>query len=209
MRRLTRALAVVGAVAIVLVIAGGIAGGVMLRDGFSARDRPLPGEARLARLLRTWSVPAAARKRTNPVKMTAAAMMDARAHFADHCAQCHGNDGGGRTEMGRGTYPQAPDLRTRDTQDMSDGEIYYWIENGVRLTAMPAWGEGGYDDTATWKLVAFIRQLPKLTAEGVAAMEFLNPRSPEEWRELQEESSFLNGGEAPKAAPRDHPHGGH
>ena len=35
-------------------------------------------------------------------------------------------------------------------------------------------------------------------------MELLNPRGPDEWRELQEETEFLNGkGSAP--APRGHP----
>lgn len=208
MTRWQRVLCIIGALTVFVVVVGGIAGCVMLRNGFSARNKTLPGEARLARILRSWSVPSAAKARGNPVKITPEAMMDARAHFADHCAQCHGNDGSGKTEMGRGSYPQAPDLRARATQDMSDGEIFYWIENGVRLTAMPSWGEAGHDDEATWKLVAFIRRLPSLTTEDVAAMQFLNPKSPEEWREQQDEDSFLNGGEAPKSTPQGHHHGG-
>src|SRR2546428_10175979 len=40
-------------------------------------------------------------------------------------------------------YPRAPDLRLRATQDLSDGELFYIIENGVRFTGMPAWGDGG------------------------------------------------------------------
>ncbi len=56
----------------------------------------------------------------------------------------------------------------------------------------------------SWKLVHFIRHLPRLTAEERAEMERLNPRSPEEWREFQDEEEFLRGGEP---APREQ--GGH
>ena len=72
-----------------------------------------------------------------------------RAHFADHCASCHGNDGRGNTEMGRNLYPKAPDMRQSGTQHLSDGELYWIIENGVRLTGMPAWGDGSGNDPDT------------------------------------------------------------
>lgn len=49
---------------------------------------------------------------------------------------------------------------------LHDGELYYTIKNGVRLSGMPAFGEPGDDDLASWKLVAFIRHLPSLTPIG-------------------------------------------
>jgi mono/diheme cytochrome c family protein len=64
----------------------------------------------------------------------------ARSHFADHCASCHGNDGSRKTEIGWNLYPKAPDMRLPETQNLTDGEIYYIIHNGIRLTRMPAWG---------------------------------------------------------------------
>ncbi len=42
--------------------------------------------------------------------------------------------------MGRNMYPPAPDMRLAETQQMTDGELFYIIQNGVRLTGMPAWG---------------------------------------------------------------------
>jgi hypothetical protein len=99
------------------------------------------------------------------------------AHFADHCASCHANDGGGATELGRNMFPRAPDMRLPDTQNLTDGEIYWVIANGIRLTGMPAWGPGGPDDADTWKLVHFIRRLKDLTAADPKAMKALNPRS--------------------------------
>ena len=46
---------------------------------------------------------------------------------------------------------------------MADGELYYTIKNGVRLSGMPAFGDPGDDDVDGWKLVTFIRHLPHLT----------------------------------------------
>ena len=73
---------------------------------------------------------------------TEEAIAEGRAHFADHCASCHANDGSGDTEMGRGLYPRAPDMRLAATQNLEDHELFYIIENGIRLTGMPAWGTG-------------------------------------------------------------------
>src|SRR5204862_3671862 len=114
----------------------------------------------------------------------------------DHCAICHANDGSGKTEMGRNLYPRAPDMRLAATQELTDGELFYIIGNGVRLTGMPGWGDGSEESSrANWHLVAFIRELPRLTPAEKLEMERLNPRSPREWREMQEDEKFLEGSE--------------
>jgi Cytochrome C oxidase, cbb3-type, subunit III len=121
-------------------------------------------------------------------------LQESARHFADHCASCHGNDGSGNTEMGRNFYPPAPDMRLAATQELSDGELYYIIHNGVRWTGMPAWGEPGNDnDLDNWKLVFFIRHLPHLTAAEIHDMERFNPRSDADREEEKEEQEFLNG----------------
>ncbi len=130
-------------------------------------------------------------------------MAEARAHFADHCAICHANNGSGNTEIGRNLYPKPPDMRSPQTQNLTDGELYYTIHNGIRLTGMPAWGTE--KDEATWKLVLFIRHLPQLTREEEREMESLNPKGPGEKQEELEEEQFLNepGNQAPKpSAPQ-------
>ncbi len=90
-------------------------------------------------------------------------------------------------------------MRLAGTQGQSDGELYYTIENGVRLTGMPAFGEGGDNDKASWKLVCFIRRIPKLTSEEVDVLKTLNPKTPDDLEEERQEREFLNGG--PLAAP--------
>ena len=130
-------------------------------------------------------------------------------HFADHCATCHANNGSGDTEMGHGLYPRAPDMRLPATQSLTDGELFYIIENGVRLTGMPAWGTGAPDgEMESWQLVHFIRQLPRLTQEEIDRMNNLNPKSPAEFSQDEEARRFLAGETiAPQPAPA-HTHGG-
>jgi mono/diheme cytochrome c family protein len=183
-----------GAVAALAAI--GAAGAAYVRwTGLDSRSRPGAAEARLARLTRRLAVPAAARERRNPVPASPEALAEGMAHFADHCASCHGNDGSGGTEMGRGLYPKAPDMRGAPTQAMSDGELFHVIEHGIRFTGMPAWSTGtAAGEAATWQLVLFIRHLPGLTAAEIEKMEQLNPRSPEEVRQDIEEERFLNEG---------------
>lgn len=184
-----------GALGLAVLVAAAAGGALLLRGGISARAEPSRAEARLARALRSWAIPSDARDARNPVPAGPAAISAGLAHFADHCAVCHGNDGSGQTPVGQGLYPKPPDLRAERTQLLSDGELFYIIENGVRLTAMPAWGGGERDRRESWQLVHFIRHLPQLTDEDKAEMKKLNPKSPDELREEQEEEAFLNGEE--------------
>lgn len=164
----------------------------LTQHGFSARDHPAAIEVWIARRLRHLAVPAPQRTATNPVPSTPDLLSGARAHFADHCAICHANDGSGRTPIGRNVYPKAPDLRAPDTQTMSDGELFYVIHNGIRFTAMPAWGKGRpEEDVDSWKLVHFIRHLPHVTPEELEEMRALNPKTTKELKEDTEVDRFL------------------
>lgn len=172
------------------------AGGVMFlrfrANGFSARADPTAIEVFAARTARSLALPSKAKERINPVQKTKATLEEAMAHWADHCAVCHGNDGAGDVTMGKQMYPHAPDMRKERTQNLTDGELFYVIENGVRLTGMPAWGGSQVSEQASWKLVHFIRHLPNLTDEERAQMERLNPKGPEDIEREKEEEQFLN-----------------
>jgi mono/diheme cytochrome c family protein len=175
-------------------------------NGFSARTAPTTVERLLARAARRWAVPRAARGAVNPVVFSADVWVESRAHFADHCASCHANDGSGRTEMGQSLYPKSPDMRLPDTQNLTDGELYWIIENGIRLTGMPGWGSGDGNDTDTWKLVHFIRRLRDLNPGELKIMQGLNPRSPAEFEEEQADQRFLAGETPDEGAPHAHHH---
>ena len=126
-------------VLIVILAAGGIYTTILIQRGFSARDNPSWVEAFAARIARSLAIPAIY-KMKNPYAATPENLREGEEHFADHCATCHANDGSGDTLFGRGLYPKPPDMRTSETQNKSDGELYYIIENGVRLSGMPAFG---------------------------------------------------------------------
>jgi mono/diheme cytochrome c family protein len=162
----------------------------------------------MARQIRYLAIPLADRNRTNPVPLTADALQDGLAHFADHCATCHANDGSGRTPIGKGVYPKAPDLREPATQTMSDGELFWVIHNGIRFTAMPAWGESEPDqDLDSWTLVHVIRHLPKLTADELERMKSLNPKTKHQLEEEAAFDRFLQGDEtAPQQPATGHRH---
>lgn len=196
----------IGLALVVLVVDGGaIALWLFVQHGFSALDQPTAVEAFIARRLRHLAVPRSARQAQNPVPATPEVLAEARAHFADHCALCHANDGSGRTEMGKHLYPKAPDMRQDGTQSLSDGELFYIIHNGVRLTGMPAWGNSTpEEDQDSWKLVHFIRHLPQISPEELAEMEKLNPKSPQKIKEEEEEERFLQGEDIPSTSSPHH-----
>ncbi|MCU1326381.1 MAG: cbb3-type cytochrome c oxidase subunit [Bryobacterales bacterium] len=85
-------------------------------------------------------------------------------------------------------------MRRGPTQRQTDGELYYVIKNGVRLTGMPAFGEPGNEDHSSWHLVCFIRHLPKMTADEEIQMRELNPKTRQDLDEERQEQEFLNGG---------------
>jgi mono/diheme cytochrome c family protein len=199
---------------LVIVVAIGLgvaAGAYFLMIGVSARPEPSGLERRLARTVRDLAIGWHARHETNPVAKTAEAVAAGRAHFADHCASCHGNDGSGNTPMGRGLYPRAPDMRAGATQRLDDYELFYIIENGIRLTGMPAWGTGtkeGQEDS--WRIVHFIRHLPELTEDEIEEMKELNPKPPAEVRQDIAAERFLRGEDpAPAALEAASPVEGH
>ena len=184
----------------------------MLHDGVSARATPTRLEAFVARNARHLAIPAKARLTQNPVLDSPEGQREARLHFADHCAICHGNDGSGDMPIGNGLYPKPPDLRKPETQDLSDGELFWIIENGVRFTGMPAFSSNGEHASGnhsggqdSWKLVHFVRHLPHLTVAERLEMERYNPKGLEDRAEEQEENKFLNEA-TPKAKPESQTH---
>ncbi len=180
-------------VALLVAVAAVAALGYVRTTGLRARATPGAIETRLARSVRSFAISGDQRSRRNPVAASAEARQTGLAHYADHCAVCHGNDGSGQTDFGRGLFPPPPDLRA-ETQELTDGELFYIIENGIRFTGMPAFGTGTPEGEAdSWKLVHFIRHLPRLEASELERMKELNPRSPAEIRLEIEEERFLRG----------------
>jgi len=179
----------------------------IMNTGVSALEEPSAIETYLAGNVRNLAVGRRARNLQNPIERSPEIIAAGRAHFADHCSICHANDGSGETTIGRGLFPKAPDMRLAGTQDLTDGELFYIIENGIRFTGMPGWATGDAAGAeATWHLVHFIRHLPDVSEPELAEMESLNPAPPHEILQRMEEQRFLQGSDAPPKAPESTPH---
>jgi cytochrome c5 len=194
-----------GAFTVCVAALAGIAAFVWGAHGFSANQPPSAAETWFARKVRSAAVPADARALANPIANSPEVQKEALAHWADHCAVCHANDGSGEALMGKRTYPPAPDMRLAETQQMTDGELFYIIQNGIRFSAMPAWGGGsGHEEESSWMLVLFIRHLPNLTLEEKQEMQKLNPKGPDDLEEEKEEEEFLKGETNEPKTPHHH-----
>jgi mono/diheme cytochrome c family protein len=87
--------------------------------------------------------------------------------YAEMCAGCHLAPGMKRTEISRGLYPRAPDLRRGSRS--TPAEDFWVVKHGVKMTGMPAWGVT-HDDEILWDVVAFLRRMPELTPEEYQAL---------------------------------------
>jgi len=185
----------IGLALVLLIMVGAYFSWTLIRRGFSARETPSKMEVFVATRARALAVPASYRNLKNPVPNTPENIRAGMEHFADHCFLCHANNGSGDTSFGENMYPKPPDMRSAENQSKTDGELFYTIYNGIRLSGMPAFGEKDQSDAdSTWRLVRFIRHLPSLTAEEEKQMESLNPKSSMETGEENEEKEFLKGG---------------
>lgn len=186
-----------------VLLAGGLLGTVIFlkATGLSARATPGAVEIAVAGRLRALAVPSEYSRLANPVLTNEESIRDGMAHWADHCAQCHANDGSG-ADMGKAMFPPTPDMRAEPTQALSDGALFYTIEQGVRFTGMPSFStDTPAGEESSWHLVNFIRQLPKLSPEQLEEMAAMNPRPPAEIRQEIEAERFLQGDDTVPAIP--------
>ena len=146
---------------------------VICFSGCTANKKPSKVEATLANMAKDVVIPIEAENKKNPLPGSEQAMKEGRELYLQACAICHGTDGHSRTSLGRGMYPPAMDLTSPHVQHWNDAELFWIIQNGVRLTGMPSW-KPSLTETDTWKLVHFIHDLPRLdvlAASGGIAQE--------------------------------------
>jgi predicted CXXCH cytochrome family protein len=154
---------IIAAVIAVLVVASvGAFFRLALPGLSSARPIPPRGEVAIATWLLLHSVPPEAASRANPLPPDEANLATGASLFQEKCAVCHGFDGGGRTTIGENIYPRAPALREA-LSSLTDGQIFTFIHDGIRNTAMPAWN---LPDREIWQIALFLRHLSPTAAPG-------------------------------------------
>src|ERR1700683_2792387 len=139
-----------------------------LLPGCTADKTPSQGETSLANAAKDVTIPLEAGKMKNPLPETDEAVSQGQEVFLGSCAQCHGADARGDTDLGRNMYPPAMDLTSAHVQHWSDAELFWIIQNGVRLTGMPSW-KASISENNTWKLASYIHNLSRADAAASAA----------------------------------------
>lgn len=84
-------------------------------------------------------------------------------HYNEMCVSCHGAPGEEETELSKGLNPSAPYL-AEAAKFMDPRELFWATKNGIKMTAMPAWGKTHSDDKI-WAIVAFTKKLATMTPE--------------------------------------------
>lgn len=129
----------------------------------TAHEKPSSVETVLANMAKDIVIPMEAEKLKNPFRSNPQMLSEAQQIYQQTCAVCHGADGHGQTAVGQGMYPPVMDLTSPHVQHWDDAQMYWIIQNGVRMTGMGSW-KGTISSDDTWKLAIFIHHLPELGA---------------------------------------------
>ena len=88
--------------------------------------------------------------------------------YRDSCAQCHGAPGVAPAPFSHGMMP-LPNSLAQTARQWKAEEVYWVTRNGLKMTGMPAW-RFRYPDADLWAIVAFVMNMPSLTARDYATM---------------------------------------
>lgn len=119
-------------------------------------------EKQLATFALNKSVAKRAPSQKNPFSGTAEVLKEGLEHYKENCVVCHGAPGVDVSEIGQGLNPPAPELTLPRVQRRPDGELFWIVSNGIRMTGMPAFKPTHKPDEI-WKTVVFIRHLEEIT----------------------------------------------
>jgi mono/diheme cytochrome c family protein len=138
----------------------------LMSFNLTAQREPGPAETRLANLSKRYFIYRASRHGIPPRPQdTKASIERGASHYGLDCSVCHADDGRSQRPLGQGMYPRASDLTSKQVQSYSDQELFWIIQNGIRFTGMPAFGDVETPDHV-WDLVNYVRTLPGDSQKG-------------------------------------------
>lgn len=155
-----------GGIILGFLIAGLVAVLLVATGAYNVAATSPPGkfEQKVATFALNRSVAKRAPARNNPILRSADVLREGLAHYKENCVVCHGAPGVDASEAGQGLNPPAPDLTLPRVQERPDGQVFWIIANGIRMTGMPAFSPT-HKEEEIWKIVAFVRHLPEVTPE--------------------------------------------
>jgi mono/diheme cytochrome c family protein len=157
-----RVLAVIGALAILCVLAAAI----FFFGGFFSVAENVEDPGPVSWVLASVRAASVARHARDapPASLDdpATAQAGARAYATLGCVNCHGGPGVGWAKFSEGLYPVPADLKEM-AKARTPSELFWAVKNGIKLTGMPSFGAAGATDEQIWAVVAFIRKLPTVS----------------------------------------------
>jgi mono/diheme cytochrome c family protein len=110
------------------------------------REGPQQGPSVYAELNR---VPEKARAKRNPFEGDSKGIAAGKKLFAQHCAECHGDQGQGSK--------RGPSLRAEEVQQAPPGALFWTLSNGIVRRGMPDWSK--LPEPERWQIVTYIYTL--------------------------------------------------
>jgi mono/diheme cytochrome c family protein len=169
-KALTQVNACIAGILIGPLLAASAVGVVLWTGGYNVAATNIPGdlEVRVAAFAVNHAVQKRAPVQTNPFS-TPEDIRAGMVSYQQNCLACHGARGVPEAAFGRGLNPPAPDLTLSFVRRLSDGELYWIVSHGIRMTGMPAF-LSTHTAEEIWKIVAFVRHMPDLTKEEQRAL---------------------------------------
>jgi mono/diheme cytochrome c family protein len=127
----------------------------------NADARPPAVEKWIARKALDAAIARQAPKGDNPVPLTDANLIAGIKLYAADCAVCHGAADGAASHIARGLYQKAPQFARYGVEDDEDGETYWKLYHGIRMTGMPSFRETLSEDEI-WKIALFLKNMNAL-----------------------------------------------
>lgn len=125
---------------------------------------PIPYERKLAHMGLNARIQKEAPKRA-PFQATEADMQNAAHLYRDNCAICHGVTDGSKSPVAKGMYPKPPELlKGKGVTDDPPGETYWKVDNGIRLTGMPAFGQS-LSQKEMWQISLMLAGADRLSSD--------------------------------------------
>jgi mono/diheme cytochrome c family protein len=153
--------------------------GLALLASFLRHRGDWPLELLVAEVSKELAVPREAAALQAPAPLTDRRVLNrGREAYTGSCAVCHGASGDGQGLFGKGLYPEATDFRAHDTQEKSDGQLFWIIKNGLSFGGMPAFADQ-YNDDETWAMVGYIRSLKPGGAAAAPPLSIAAPTAEE------------------------------
>lgn len=128
-------------------------------------------------------------KTAGPVALSDAALAAGVKIYGDNCIVCHGGADGRPASIGFGLYQKAPILAKHGVEDDPEGETYWKVRHGIRLTGMPSFSNTLSDDQL-WQVSLFLKHMDKLP-----------PQVDKKWKALKNPAQLVPADKLPPPAP--------